>query len=99
MEPSKAAVHYGRRDVERAAAELAQRIPKRLAPLAWLAYNYRWSWLAGGSELFSSIDPHRFELCGANPMRLLQEASSAALERAAEDDEFCERVTAAFELA
>ncbi len=76
----------GREDVRRAAEELAERLPETLAPLARLAYNYRWSWLPGGPELFASIDHERFELCLQNPVRLLQEASSRALRRAAEDE-------------
>ena len=81
----------GRKDVQRAAAELAERLPAPLAPLARLAYNYRWSWLPGGPELFASIDRERFELCLQSPVRLLQEASSRALHRAAEDEELVGR--------
>jgi starch phosphorylase len=76
----------GAPDLERAADELAERLPPALAPLARLAYNYRWSWLPGGPEVFAAIDRERFELCLENPVRLLQEASSRALRRAAEDD-------------
>jgi starch phosphorylase len=54
--------------------------------LARLAYNYRWSWLPGGAELFAAIDRERFEVCLQNPVRLLQEASTRALRRAADDD-------------
>ena len=61
--------------------------PEPLAPLARLAYNYRWSWLPGGPELFGAIDPERFELCVRNPVRLLQEAPSRVLRRAAADDD------------
>jgi starch phosphorylase len=71
--------------VERAAAELAGRLPEPLAPLARLAYNYRWSWLPGGHDLFRTIDPERWELCLHNPVRLLQEAGGEALGRAASD--------------
>ncbi|MET0836076.1 MAG: DUF3417 domain-containing protein, partial [Thermoleophilaceae bacterium] len=53
----------GSLDVERAVTELANRLPDALAPLARLAYNYRWSWLPDGAELFRSIDPQRWELC------------------------------------
>jgi starch phosphorylase len=81
----------GRRDIARAADDLAQRLPDALAPLARLALNYRWSWLAGGAELFRSVDPERFEVCGQNPVRLLQEASAPVLRRAAEDRDLLER--------
>ena len=85
-DPGSTFIPDGREDVRRAAEELAERIPPRLAPLARLAYNYRWSWLPGGPELFAAIDRERFELCLQNPVRLLQEASARALRRAAEDD-------------
>jgi starch phosphorylase len=81
----------GAEDLRRAADQLAARLPYALAPLARLAYNYRWSWLQGGPGLFKAVDPHRWELCGHNPVRLLQETSTAALERAATDVELCRR--------
>src|SRR4051812_16970644 len=77
----------GEADVRLAADALAARLPAPLAPLARIAFNYRWSWLPGGSELFESIAPHRWHLCGHNPVRLLQEVSTAALERAAGDEQ------------
>ena len=78
-------------DITRAAAELSRRIPAPLAPLARIAYNYAWSWLPQGSDLFRAVDPDRFELSKCNPVRLLQEASWPALERAAADAELLER--------
>src|SRR5277367_5290739 len=84
----------GREDIRRAAEELAERLPDALAPLARLAYNYRWSWLPGGAELFASIDPDRFALALQNPVRLLQEASNSALRRAAADGGLLERAAA-----
>ena len=81
----------GSEDVVRAAQELAERVPEPLAPLARLAYNYRWSWLPGGAELFAEIDRERFELCLQNPVRLLQEASSRALQRAAANSDLVAR--------
>ena len=35
--------------------------------------------------MFRAIDPHRWEVCGENPVRLLQEVSSEALAQAAGD--------------
>lgn len=75
----------GQADIQRAAAELAERLPAALAPLARLAFNYRWSWLPGGPELFRSIDPERFAIGAENPVRLLQEAPARALRAAAGD--------------
>jgi starch phosphorylase len=87
-------VSRGGADIVRAAEELADRLPEPLSPLARLAYNYRWSWLPGGHELFAEIDRERFELCMRNPVRLLQEASSRALARAATNDDLVERARA-----
>ncbi len=90
-DPGSISIPDGREDIRRAADELAERIPAPLAPLARLAYNYRWSWLPGGPELFAAIDGERFDLCLQNPVRLLQEASTRALRRAAEDDSLLAR--------
>ncbi|HEY2655196.1 MAG TPA: alpha-glucan family phosphorylase [Solirubrobacteraceae bacterium] len=81
----------GHDDIGRAAAELSRRIPAPLAPLARIAYNYAWSWLPGGTDLFLAVDADRFELCKRNPVRLLQEASWPALDRAAADTELLAR--------
>jgi starch phosphorylase len=56
-----------------------------LAPLARLAYNYQWAWTIGGPDLFASVDPHRWRVCNHNPVRLLQEAGHACIDRAAAD--------------
>jgi starch phosphorylase len=84
-------VRDGTADIQRAIADLAQRLPTPLATFARLAYNYRWSWLPGGPELFRAIDPARFEACSQNPVRLLQEASAATLARVAGDEALIER--------
>jgi starch phosphorylase len=81
----------GSLDVDRAASELASRIPDALAPLARLAYNLRWSWLPDGAEVFRSLDPERWELCLNNPVRLLGEVLPTTLQRAAEDGDFIDR--------
>ncbi|CAA9526706.1 MAG: Glycogen phosphorylase, partial [uncultured Solirubrobacteraceae bacterium] len=81
----------GQADLHAAAAALAARLPEPLAPLARIAYNLRWSWVAGGPQLFEEVAPHRWELSGQNPVRMLQEVSTAALERAAADEELLAR--------
>jgi starch phosphorylase len=86
--------HDGRADVQRAAADLAARLPEPLAPFARIAYNYAWSWLGGGPELFRSVDAERFVLCSENPVRLLQEVSAATIQRIAADGELLERARA-----
>jgi starch phosphorylase len=81
----------GASDIRRAAEELAARLPEPLAPLAYAAYNYRWSWTPGAHELFAAIDAERFERCARNPVRLLQEVSTGVLLRAAEDEQLVAR--------
>ncbi|MGI8571414.1 MAG: alpha-glucan family phosphorylase [Solirubrobacteraceae bacterium] len=81
----------GREDLRRAAEELTDRLPLPLAPLARIAYNYRWSWLPGGPELFASVDPERFEFSFQNPVRLLEECRFGMLARAAADGALLER--------
>ena len=93
MQDGRATINDGSSDLDRAIGELADRLPAPLAPLARLAYNYRWSWLPGAPELFASIDPERFRLCLQNPVRLLQETSIEALRRAAADSALVERAT------
>jgi starch phosphorylase len=85
----------GLADLDRAAAALAARLPEALGVFARIAYNYRWSWLAGGPQLFSAIDPERWALCAGNPVRLLQEASREGLDRAAGDEGLLSRAAAA----
>ncbi|HEV2784852.1 MAG TPA: alpha-glucan family phosphorylase, partial [Solirubrobacteraceae bacterium] len=70
-------------DIGRAASALSSRLPWPLAVLARLAYNYRWSWLPDGPDIFRAVDPDRWRACGRNPVRLLQETSAEALLRAA----------------
>jgi starch phosphorylase len=75
----------------RAASALTSRLPWPLGVLARLAYNYRWSWLPDGPEVFRDVDPERWRACGWNPVRLLQETSAEALLRAAADASLVER--------
>jgi starch phosphorylase len=83
----------GSDDVRRAAAQLAARMPAPLAPLSRIAFDYAWSWTRGGPELFAAVDPDRWAICRENPVRLLQETSAAALERAASDADLCGRAS------
>jgi glycogen phosphorylase len=89
-----AAVHPGSEDLARHAADLAARLPEPLRVLAPVAYNYRWSWLPDGPRLFRAVDPTRWEACGRNPVRLLQEVSGEALARASADAELLRRAAA-----
>ncbi len=87
-------MNAGHDEITRAADGLAARVPAPLAPLARLAFNYRWAWTPGGPELFSSIEPVRWERCGENPVRLLCEVAPDVLERAAGDAALLERAAA-----
>ena len=82
----------GSSDLRAAADALRSRLPEPLAPLATIAYNYRWSWTPGGPELFASIDAERWELCLGNPVRLLQEVHPDTLARVAGDAAFLARI-------
>jgi glycogen phosphorylase len=84
----------GQADLARAAENLASQVPEPLAPLARLAYNYRWSWMPDGKEVFRALDPLRWEKAAGNPVRLLQEAGPEACRRAASDPELLERAAA-----
>ncbi|HYH87814.1 MAG TPA: alpha-glucan family phosphorylase [Solirubrobacteraceae bacterium] len=82
----------GSSDLRAAADALRSRLPEPLAPLAAIAYNYRWSWAPGGPELFAAIDAERWELCLGNPVRLLQEVHPDTLARVAGDAAFLARI-------
>jgi starch phosphorylase len=84
----------GRIDIQAAADDLSERIPDVLAPLARVAYNYRWSWAPGGPEVFRGVDSERFDLCMRNPVRLLQESPARVLKRAAENADLVARAHA-----
>jgi starch phosphorylase len=71
--------HDGAKDIAQGATSLAMRLPPRLAVLGRLAFNYRWSWMRGGDDFFRSLDPLRWEQCGENPVRLLQEIAPLRL--------------------
>jgi starch phosphorylase len=73
-------------------ASLETRLPTELRPLARLAFNYWWSWQSGGPDLFRALDPCRWEACGENPVRLLEEISPAALQCAARDAALTTRI-------
>jgi starch phosphorylase len=62
-------------DVDSRIEELEQHLVPALRPLATIAYNYRWSWSEHGADVFASIDPHRWQLVGENPVRFLSELS------------------------
>ncbi len=76
----------GSKDIARAVGALRARLPTALAPLAEVAYNYRWSWSLAGADLFRRLGSGAWERSGQNPVLLLREAV-ATIERAAGDPE------------
>lgn len=84
----------GRRDIERAVAELAERLPEPLVPLARLVFNYRWSWTAGGAELFQDIDVAAWHRCGCNPRYVIEATSPRRFQQLAQDPQYVARVAA-----
>ncbi len=84
----------GDHDLEAATAELAERLPEPLVPLARVAYNYRWSWAADGPACFAALDPDRWARVGGNPVRMLRETTRPRLEQAAADRDLTARIAA-----
>ena len=80
----------GTRDLRRAVDRLARRLPEPLEDLAWISYNYLWSWTPGGNELFTALDDHRFQLAGENPVRFLHNLPERDLLRVATDQRYLE---------
>jgi starch phosphorylase len=84
----------GEGDLEHRTKELAARLPAELGVFAQLAFNYRWSWLPDGPELFETIDPYRWAMRRGNPVRLLLEMPVHPLTEAAGNQELLERAHA-----
>lgn len=81
----------GRRDIERAVANLADRLPDPLRPLARLAFNYRWSWLTGGADLFQDVDPWVWRRSW-NPRAAIEAAPPRRLRELAADRDYISRL-------
>jgi starch phosphorylase len=82
----------GRADIERGRAELAEWLPEPLGPLAGLVYNYRWTWMPGGSDLFRELDPAAWIRSGCNPRHLVETTPRSRLRQAAADSAYVARV-------
>ena len=87
-------VSDGRRDVERAVAELAERLPRALRPLAALAYDYRWTWVPDEAAAFRDVDPSLWERTHGNPRATIELAHPARLRQLGEDRAYVARVEA-----
>ncbi len=73
---------------------LSDRLSDGLKPLAAIAYNYAWSWTRDGAAVFRDINPHRWELADANPVRFLADLWPGTVEAAERNPALLERVQA-----
>lgn len=87
-------VNDGRRDIARAIADLAERLPPPLAPLARIAYNYRWAWFPHAITLFREIDPAIWRRSECNPRYAIESATPQRLHALAQESAYVERVRA-----
>jgi starch phosphorylase len=81
-------------DLEVRVEELEARLVPGLRPLARVAYNYRWSWLAGAADVFAAVHPHRWHLAGQNPVQFLRELPRDRQRSAEQSEELVARVAA-----
>jgi starch phosphorylase len=88
MPSAATTVNDGRADLERAIAELADRLPPPLWPLARLAYNYRWSWMPSGAAFFRRIDPGIWRRGDCNPRYVIEAAAPRRLRELAQQEDF-----------
>ncbi len=63
-------------------------LPEKLKPLKELAYNLWWSWNTQATQLFASILPDQWEALEHNPVKLLEQLSSADHKRLMNNPEF-----------
>ncbi|MFN8546027.1 MAG: alpha-glucan family phosphorylase [Candidatus Binatia bacterium] len=84
----------GRRDGELAIRELADRLPDSLAPLARLAFNYRWTWMPGGAAVFRAMDPALWRRSACNPRWLIEAVPPLRLRALARDRAYVAEVRA-----
>lgn len=82
----------GDADISRAIEELAERLPAPIAPLATIAYDYRWTWLPDGFTLFRDIDPAAWQRSGQNARWMIEAAPPHRLAALASDASYVERV-------
>ncbi|MCC6765621.1 MAG: alpha-glucan family phosphorylase [Deltaproteobacteria bacterium] len=81
----------GSRDLAHAIAELAHQMPAALAPLATIAYDYRWTWEPRAAALFEAIEPTTWRRT-ANPRYVVEVASPRRLDALAARPEYVAEV-------
>lgn len=90
--PASLSAVDGRVNLERAIGELAERLPEALQPLAPLAFNYRWSWMMDGPEVFRAIDGQAFDRSGGNPRYVIEVTAPRRFQELARDEAYVRRV-------
>ncbi|MCX4092007.1 alpha-glucan family phosphorylase [Nocardia sp. alder85J] len=70
-------------------------LPERLAALAELATNLRWSWHSPTQDLFAELDRELWPQVGHDPVRMLGEVPAARLDELAADEAYTRAVDAA----
>ncbi len=86
-------VDDGARDMEQAVAELAERCPQPLEPLARIVFNYRWTWLPGASALFASSDRNLWRKSCCNPRWLVESLPPRRMRELAADPGFLQHMS------
>jgi glycogen phosphorylase len=72
-------------------------LPERLAALADLAHNLRWSWHPETQDIFSTIDADAWRTCGHDPVAMLGSVTVERLDQLAHDEGYLARLDAARE--
>jgi glycogen phosphorylase len=81
----------GKPDLERAIADLEERLPRPIAALARIAYNYRWTW-SQDAAVFREMDAELWKRSGRNPRWLIETLPPHQLQQLACDQSFVQRV-------
>ena len=69
-------------------ASLSAKIPRRIARVEELAYNFWWSWHRAARDLFKMLDYSLWRSTGHNPVKMLLEMSPERLQELATDPLF-----------
>ncbi|MGY1592605.1 alpha-glucan family phosphorylase [Geodermatophilus sp. SYSU D00708] len=67
-------------------------LPEELMPLSQLVTNLRWSWHPETRDLFEALDPHLWQTCKGDPVKVLGEVSAERLATLARDRRFLRRL-------
>lgn len=72
----------------------SREFPDNLKSLESIAWNYYWSWQAGGAELFRDLDPGLWQKCEQNPRLFLRRIPQLRLWEKSTDAEYVAHVAA-----